>query len=213
VAHAVSALVRLNPKALEASYRQREAVCEPAAPPFAVRLDGVGFGKRLKDFPHPRSRIVHEALVEAAKTLAATYGADLVHVVSDEINLIFLGQAPYGGRTFKIVSVLAAHAASELTTRLAKPLYFDGRVIKLRDKCDAATYVLYRARIGLNNYVVQLARGAGLIDSHTPHIEELLPKVEIADFELAWGSLLRREGGYRREELCEALAALCNVCG
>jgi len=212
VVHVVSALVRLNPKALEAAYREREAVCEPAAPPFAVRLDGVGFGKRLRYFPHPRSRVVHEALVETAKTLAATYGADLVHVVSDEINLIFLGQAPYGGRTFKIVSVLAAHAASELTARLARPLYFDGRVIRLRDKCDAATYVLYRARVGLNNYVVQLARETGLIHSHTPHIEELLPKVEIADFELAWGTAMKKEGGYRRGDLCETLATLCDIC-
>lgn len=208
--HTLDKLLEVNPRREEMRFREREAVCEPATPPFAVRLDGVGFGKRLKDFPGPRSTVVHRAIVETARELASTYGARLVHVVSDEINLIFFDSPPYGGRTFKIISVLAAHASALLTTKLARPLYFDGRVIRLRDICEAVAYVLFRARVGLNNYVVQLARGAGLIYSTTPRIEELLRKVEIEDFQLAWGTLMLKEEDYREKtDLYATLSAIC----
>ncbi|MGC9130555.1 MAG: tRNA(His) guanylyltransferase Thg1 family protein [Pyrobaculum sp.] len=206
-------LLAENPRILEMRYREREAVCEPASTPFAVRLDGVGFGKRLRDFPPPRSRAVHNALVEVAKVLASMHGADHAHVVSDEINLLFLRHTPYGGRTFKIISVLAAQASAELTAKLGRPLYFDGRVVKLRDHCDAAAYLLFRARVGLNNYVIQEARRAGLVDERTPRIEEMLKKVEVADYELAWGTFLNKEEKYRAEsDVCTALAPLCKVC-
>ncbi|MEM0464548.1 MAG: tRNA(His) guanylyltransferase Thg1 family protein [Pyrobaculum sp.] len=206
-------LLAENPRVLEMRYREREVVCEPASPPFAVRLDGVGFGSRLRDFPHPRSRLVHNALVEVARALAQTYGADFVHVVSDEINLFFHRLAPYGGRTFKIISVLAGHASAEATALLGRPLYFDGRVVKLRDLCDAATYFLFRARVGLNNYAVQIARGMGLLRERTPPIGEVVAKIKIDDYELAWGAFLEKERGYRKEvDVCNALSSLCNVC-
>jgi tRNA(His) 5'-end guanylyltransferase len=202
-----------NPAVLERRYREREAVCEPSSPPFAVRLDGVSFGRRLRDFEAPRSRLAHAALVDVARRLAMEHGAEAVHVVSDEINLLFLRHVPYGGRTFKIISVLAAHASAELTAKLGRPLHFDGRVVKLRDACDAASYILFRARVGLNNYVIQLARAAGLIHAHTPRIEELLPKVEIRDYELAWGTYMAKEDKYRENaDLCNALSRLCGVC-
>jgi Uncharacterized conserved protein len=202
-----------NPAVLEMRYREREAVCEPSSPPFAVRLDGVGFGKRLKDFETPRSKMAHTALVETARKVAMQYGAEFVHVVSDEVNLLFLGSAPYGGRTFKIISVLAAHASAELTAKLGRPLYFDGRVVKLSDVCDAARYVLFRSRVGLNNYVIQLARAAGLVHEYTPRIEDLLAKVEIGDLQLAWGTFMDKRSGYGKNgDVCTALSGLCNVC-
>ena len=202
-----------NPAVLEMRYREREAVCEPSSPPFAVRLDGAGFGKRLRDFEAPRSKLAHTALVEAARKLAMQYGAEFVHVVSDEVNLLFLESAPYSGRTFKIISVLAAHASAELTAKLGRPLYFDGRVVKLRDVCDAARYVLFRARVGLNNYVIQLARAAGFVREYTPRIEELLAKWEVKDFELAWGTFMDKRGGYRtNSDVCAALSGLCDIC-
>lgn len=202
-----------NPRHLEMRYREREAVCEPASPPVAVRLDGVGFGKRLRDFPAPRSRLVHTAIAEVARDLAAQHGAEFVHVVSDEINLLFLTSVPYGGRTFKLASVLAAQAAAGVTAKLGRPLYFDGRVVKLADRCDAARYVLFRARVGLNNYVVKAARLAGVVGAETPRIEELLAAVKIEDFELAWGSFMYKEGGYARSgDLCSAVSQLCEMC-
>ncbi|MEZ0319180.1 MAG: tRNA(His) guanylyltransferase Thg1 family protein [Pyrobaculum sp.] len=202
-------LLAANPKALDMRYREREAFCETSTPPVAVRLDGVGFGKRLKDFPAPRSPLVHAALVETAKSLASTHGADVAHVVSDEINLLFLGAVPYGGRTFKMISVLAAQAAAELSTRLSRPLYFDGRVVKLEDKCDAARYLLYRARIGFNNYLVQIARARGAVREQTPRINELLKTAELDNYELAWGTVLSKERKYAPLEPTEALKALC----
>ncbi|MEM1616169.1 MAG: tRNA(His) guanylyltransferase Thg1 family protein [Pyrobaculum sp.] len=204
----ISPLLSLDPKTLEKRYREREAFCEPSRPPAAVRLDGVGFGKRLKDFPPPRSALVHAAMVETARLLAATYGADYAYTVSDEINLIFLDAVPHGGRTFKIITVLASHAAAHLSTKLTRPLHFDGRVIKLENKCDVAKYILYRARIGLNNYVIQIARANGLLNSHTPPITQLIKQVKI-DYELAIGTLLTKPQKYapttplQAEELCQ----------
>ncbi|MFN3804217.1 MAG: tRNA(His) guanylyltransferase Thg1 family protein [Pyrobaculum sp.] len=203
-------ILRVSPRAMEARYRQREAICEPSTPPLVVRLDGVGFGKRLRDFPTPRSQLVHRALVETAREAAAVYGAELAYVVSDEINLAFLRNVPYGGRTFKIVSVLAGYLSAGLTARLARPLHFDGRVVKLEDPCDVASYVFYRARVGLNNYLVKKARGLNLVYSQTPHIEELTALVGVEDYELAWGTAMAKAGGYVREvDLCKALSTLC----
>lgn len=206
-------ILRENPKAAEGRYREREAVCEPASTPFAVRLDGVGFGKRLRDFPAPRSRVVHTALVESARELALQHGAELAYVVSDEVNLIFLETQPYGGRTFKIVSVLSSQASASLTAKLGRPLAFDGRVVKLRDHCDAVDYLFYRARVGFNNYVVQLARRAGLIHDRTPPIGELLPLVELGDLELAWGTAMAKSEKYRGDwDLCRVASLFCGQC-
>jgi tRNA(His) 5'-end guanylyltransferase len=116
--------------------------------------------------------------------LAMEHGAEAVHVVSDEINLLFLRHVPYGGRTFKIISVLAAHASAELTAKLGRPLHFDGRVVKLRDACDAASYVLFRARVGLNNYVIQLARAWAY---PRPHAEDRGVATEGGDQRLRTG--------------------------
>ncbi|MFN7106470.1 MAG: tRNA(His) guanylyltransferase Thg1 family protein [Pyrobaculum sp.] len=207
-------ILREDPRSAEARYRQREAICEPSTPPLVVRLDGVGFGKRLKDFPTPRSQPVHRALVETAREVAATYGAELAYVVSDEINLAFLKNVPYGGRTFKIVSVLAGHMSAGVTARLARLLYFDGRVVKLDGPCDVARYVFYRARVGLNNYLVKKARSLDLVYSQTPHIGELAALVGIEDYELAWGTAVAKGEGYREEkDLCKALSQFCKeVC-
>lgn len=204
----LAVLLSLSPKALERRYREREAFCETARPPVAVRLDGVGFGKRLRDFPGPRSALVHSALVETARSLASTHGADYAHVVSDEINLLFLESVPYGGRTFKLITVLASHAAAEMTARLARPLHFDARAVKLEDRCDAARYVLYRARVGLNNYVIQLAKARGIVKEHTPHLADLLKEVEVGDYQLAWGTLLPKAKAYEPAGP-EDVAAMC----
>lgn len=209
----VAKLLSINPRLLEMRYREREAMCEPARTPFVVRLDGVGFGKRLRDIPGPRSAEVHTTISAAARELARQYGADFVHVVSDEINLVFLSQLPYGGRTFKIISVLAGHASAAVTNALRRPLYFDGRVVKLDDRCDAASYILYRSRVGFNNYVVQKARLAGIIRDTTPPITEILKHVQVENFELAWGVFMSKQNGYEKEtDLCRALSQICPLC-
>jgi tRNA(His) 5'-end guanylyltransferase len=210
---ALERLLSESPRALDARYRPREVICEPVRAPFAVRLDGVSFGKRLRDFEAPRSAFVHAALVGAARALASTYGAEIVHVVSDEINLVFLASAPYGGRAAKVVSVLAAHASAELTAKLGRPLYFDGRALMLDDACDAAKYLIYRARVGLNNYVVKLARMSGLVSSRTPRLAELLGRVKIEREDLAWGTFIVKESGYREHtDICALVARFCGSC-
>ena len=177
--------------------------------PFAVRLDAVSAGRVLRDFPGPRSREVHEALLGAAIKVADLMGARAVHVVSDEANLIFLDYAPYGGREFKIVSVSAGALSAEVTLRLGKTLFFDARVVRLLSCSDALRYVLYRARVGLGNYVQELARARGVIPrEHTPPLATYIDKVSF-DLELGAGSLMvknvvrGRWRGWRRVDWSE----------
>ncbi|MGC8582151.1 MAG: tRNA(His) guanylyltransferase Thg1 family protein [Thermoproteus sp.] len=201
----VKALLTLEPPRLEADYRSREAPRGYVEPPFAVRLDGVNFGKALSDLPGPRNVGVHRALKRAAADLAKTTGAGLVYVVSDEVNLVYRSGVPYRGRIQKIISVLPSALSARVSALLGRPLYFDARVVKLYDERDIARYVAYRARIGLNNYAVSLARERGLISDSTPPVGEVLSMLSGADLSLGWGSLMLEDGGWGDVDLCDFL--------
>lgn len=207
----ISALLSASPPRLERDYRSREAPLGFAAPPFAVRMDGTGFGKSVRDLPGPRNWGVHYALFITAVELARSFGAYGVYVVSDEVNLIFTEDPPYRGRMAKILSVLPSRLSAHASARLGRPIAFDARVIRLFDECDAARYVLYRARVGFNNYVVSAARLRGLVGWTTPRIGELIEALGPADLSLGWGSLATKAGGWRREDPC-AFLAKCGLC-
>ncbi|MFB6491071.1 MAG: tRNA 5'-guanylyltransferase [Thermoproteus sp. AZ2] len=207
----LSAILSSPPPKLEADYRSREGPPDRLSPPIAVRLDGVGFGRSVADLPGPRNWAVHNALFLEAVELARGTSAYAVYVVSDEANLIYLDQLPYRGRLIKILSVLPSRLSARLSARLGRPVAFDARAVRLLDECDAARYVLYRARIGLNNYVVSLARLRGLVEEETPRLGELLAALGPTDLSLGWGSLATRAGGWRREDLC-AFLGRCGLC-
>ncbi len=160
---------------VNAYFKSREITCGVVEPPFIVRLDGVKFGNRLREYEWPRDRKVHEALIEAAKEIMQNMGADMAHVVSDEINVFFLRYMPYGGRVFKIISITAGIAAATVTKILQKPLYFDSRVIKIDKVDDVIKYVLYRARVGTNNYLGSIAARKRIYrKGYTPNIDDLI---------------------------------------
>ncbi|MEL9991719.1 MAG: tRNA(His) guanylyltransferase Thg1 family protein [Thermoproteus sp.] len=206
MARLIEALLRLEPARLEADYRSREAPRDYAEPPLAVRLDGVNFGTVLSDLPGPRNRGVHNALKIAAADLASSSGADLAYVVSDEVNLIYRAMLPYRGRVLKLISVLASSLSARASALLNRPLRFDARAIKLYDDRDAARYIAYRARVGLNNYAISIARLRGLVESSTPPIGEILKSLEGEDLSLGWGTLLAKEKRWLEVDLCEFLA-------
>lgn len=200
----ISALLSAEPSKLEVDYRSRELPRDYIEPPFALRLDGVSFGKRLSDLPGPRNWGVHRALVVAASDLGKTLGADIVYVVSDEVNMVFERLAPYRGRVLKLISVLPSLLSSRVSLSLGRPLAFDARAIRLYDEKDVARYILYRARVGLNNYAISMARAKGLLSEATPHIEYVVGALGGVDLSLGWGTLIVRG---RRVDLCEFLSS------
>lgn len=201
----IRALLAVRPPELEVDYRSRESPRGYAELPFAVRMDGVGFGKALADLPGPRNIGVHRALRRAALELAEASGAVLAYIVSDEINLIYREAAPYRGRVQKLISVLPSALSAKASVLLGRPLYFDARIVRLYDDRDAARYVAYRARVGLNNYAISLARERGLISNTTPPIGEILEGLSGADLSLGWGSLLAKENKWNDVDLCAFL--------
>lgn len=181
-------------------FKSREIVEHKVEPPFIVRLDGVKFGKRLKNFTMPRDRRVHEALILATERIIEYMGADLGYVTSDEINILFLKYCPYGSRFFKIISISSGIASSIVTRTLGIELFFDSRIVKIFDIYEAYRYILYRIRVGFNNYVSSIYHiyykhgNRGL----TPHIHDMiciLPKIvnrRVENWEL-FGTLIYRE--------------------
>ncbi len=152
-------VARLHERYLLAEKRLRKK----ASPPYAIRLDGVGFGRALEGFSSPRDLRVHVALVQAAMAVVERFNAVGAWVGSDEVNVVMLGpENPYGGRVEKLVSVSAGIASAEVSLALGRRLFFDSRVVPLRDAEDAAKYVLYRARVALNNLATKLLQLRGV---------------------------------------------------
>ncbi len=227
-------ILTLDPGGLEREFNSR-TVTQAVNPPFVIRLDGVGFGRALEGFKWPRDERVHKALLKAGRELMSKYPISFIHVVSDELNVYMLDHAPYGGREFKLVSIMAGITSSIVSLELNRPLYFDARVVLLRDKlCDVLRYFAFRLRVGFNNYHLEIAQRKGLIPlDKTPDIGEVLKRLEgpRLDWESLGTCLIRREFEfegvdkltgrpvrYRRRKVVEAdplevLADLMGECG
>ncbi len=179
-------LLEVQVAALEERFRRRESRLLAEAP-AVIRLDGVGFSRLAKaGFEAPRDPRVHEALVEAAKTIVRRYGFYAAHVVSDEINIYALRPPlPYSGRVEKLVSITASIAGAEASTRLGVPVYFDSRIIALEDPCEASRYLWYRARVGYGNYAGSLAKALGLRPRPRSKLAELLGELEARGVEVS----------------------------
>ncbi len=164
-------LLRVNPAVLEEKYRLRE-LRGKAFTPFIVRLDGVGFGKNLKGFNEPRDIRVHSALLSATYTLISRYSLLGAYVVSDEVNIVVYPQTPYNGRTEKILSVFSGILSSKTSTLLKRTLFFDARIIVVYSIKDIVDYLLFRARVGLGNYIGSIARRRNLWVKQRPSLRE-----------------------------------------
>ena len=170
-------IIGLNPGALEKKFKAREIYqgCR-VEPPLALRLDGVGWGRRLRDkYEWPRDERVHRALVAAAVRLLEEFNTCCGLVVSDEVSVIINNEPPYGGRVEKLVSVSAGLVSATISRVLGEELYVDSRIVKLYGASDAAEYLLHRVRVGFNNYVSSIYHsmvpgGKG----HTPSLPEML---------------------------------------
>ncbi|RLE81375.1 MAG: hypothetical protein DRJ52_04360 [Thermoprotei archaeon] len=170
-------VVRLSIHELEEYFKRLEVYSrEKISCPFVIRLDGVGFGKALKDFEQPRDPKVHSALVKTCYELMRFFNCSVCYTTSDEISMFFLNYVPYNGRVEKIVSITAAVASANLSIQLNRSLYFDSRVIKV-DLRDLEKYYLYRVRTGFNNYICQLYHKV-FKDRKTPHLDQMIAELK-----------------------------------
>ncbi len=171
-------LAGLDTSRLSRIYRARELFSrESVEAPLAVRLDGVGWGRRLRgSFKRPRDARVHRAEARAALHAALELGCDAAYVTSDEVTLFWISRSPpYSGRVEKLVSISSGLLSSRVSLALGVPLHYDARVVKLSGPQDAALYVALRARVGLNNYVSSLYHMLGLGSrGYTPPLGEMI---------------------------------------
>lgn len=179
-------ILSVNPRNI-ARFFEEHTVVEKVKPPIVVRLDGVGFGKSLKD-RSLRDPVIHRALVDGCRKLMKFFNADFCHVVSDEVNLYMFRYLPYGGRAFKIVSISSAILSSFVSLRVGLELYFDSRLIILGKPGNAVPYLLYRARVGYNNFVSKLY--TTYISSSTKKLSDMIESLTSrgVDISLGWRS-------------------------
>lgn len=177
-APAIKVLVKINPAPLDDFFKGREECrYSRVTPPLFIRLDGVRFGKALRGYTSPRDLRVHNALIEAAKAIMTRFNALISYVVSDEINILMSDALPYGGRTFKLLSVTSSIASSHISLKLNIPLYFDSRIILLDNVKQAISYILYRARVGSNNYISSIYHQF-IKDPETPSLTNMISKLK-----------------------------------
>lgn len=171
--NAIDILMRVQIRRLDEVFRSREVFSDTRIDtPFALRLDGVRFGRVLADFK-PRSFEVHKALLTAAMNIMEELGCCCSYVVSDEINVLCLDYVAYGGRVEKLVSISASIAGATVSTALGRRLFFDSRIIALKSDTEVSKYILYRARVGLNNFVSEIFhRVTG--SKHTPPLNSMI---------------------------------------
>ncbi len=173
-------IIGLNPGALEKKFKSREIYQGyHVEPPLALRLDGVGWGRKLKDkYEWPRDERVHRALVSATVRLLEEFNACCGLVVSDEISIIISNGPPYGGRVEKLVSISAGLVSATISHILGEELYTDSRIVKLYGASDAIEYLLHRIRVGFNNYVSSIYHHVvpGEKD-YTPSLSEMVKKL------------------------------------
>jgi len=219
----VKSLASINVSALDNLFKSQELNIRTSHP-LILRLDGVGFRRRLTDFKFPRDLRVHNALLNAAKEVMALFNFTAAYVVSDEINFIVLRNIPYGGRVEKLDSVVAGLTSSLVTSELGKVLFFDCRVIKLKDLRHALPYIMYRARVGLNNYVNSLLNMLTQQRSELHLLEAIerlrrlginineIPRWEYLGSSIMWCRIVKKAVNPLTNESVEVVRRVAKVC-
>ena len=173
-------LACVNVAELDTVFRGAEVSGGVVGAPLIIRLDGVGFGSRLRGFAAPRDARVHRALLEAGRRVAEWFNADFAHVVSDEINVYLLRLTPYAGRYFKLVSIASGIASATVSLLLGTELFFDARVVALENARRAVDYYIYRTRVASGNLLTKLCRGCEELSygEKLKRLEASIPRLE-----------------------------------
>ncbi|CAH6421704.1 TRNAHis guanylyltransferase [uncultured virus] len=139
---------------------------------LVVRLDGRSFSSFTRSLKSngPFHKGFSTTMREVTKHLIATHNPVVGYTQSDEITLVFINNAtsshPFGGRTFKMTSLLAADASLKFTSLI--PQYipekngvlasFDCRVFVVPSIEEAYNCIVWRRKDGYRNAVSAVAR-------------------------------------------------------
>lgn len=140
---------------------------------IVARLDGRSFSSFTKSLKRtgPFHQGFTSLMCEITKYLIETHNPIIGYTQSDEITLIFANnnpksQHPFGGRNFKLTSVLAADASLKFTSLI--PTYipeksgtlaiFDCRVFTVPSIEEAHNCIKWRRKDGFRNAVSAIAR-------------------------------------------------------
>lgn len=148
----------------------------PETPVYA-RLDGRSFSSFTRSMERPFDARMTRAMADTAEYVARETNAAAAFVQSDEISLVWRwrseanpdGQALFGGRQQKLVSVLSSLCSARFVTLLASEEYglrdylakvphFDARVVQMPDEETAAEMFAWRGADARRNAVNQIGR-------------------------------------------------------
>lgn len=156
-------------KSYEATETQRVSV---ASLPLMARIDGRSFSKFTKGLDKPYDIRMTKCMYYTAKNIAKETHATCAYVQSDEITLLYYPehseqQLFFGGKFFKLTSVLASMATAYFTRQVIKRLSkiyfnkmptFDCRVWNVPHKTEASNSFLWREQDATKNSIQSLAR-------------------------------------------------------
>ncbi|MEM3770127.1 MAG: tRNA(His) guanylyltransferase Thg1 family protein [Candidatus Bathyarchaeia archaeon] len=147
----------------------------PPETPFFVRLDGWRFRELAEDVgaEKPFDERFARCLVNSCKVLFEKgFSQTLVYVVSDELNILFDGKAPFNGRIEKIDSVISSLVSAMFSLEVQKFfdkkvfVAFDSRVTVAQNNEKIVEYLAWRQtnawRNHNNAYAYWLFRKMGL---------------------------------------------------
>lgn len=159
---------------LEGRMRAFEAAMDPCVLPgvwMVARLDGRNFTRLTREvhpFEKPFDLRFHDLMVQTAEALMGGSGLEAAYTYtqSDEISLLFgPGEAGFGRRHRKLLSVLSGEASARFSLLLGAPAVFDCRVSPLPSEEAVVDYFRWRAedarRNALNAHCYWLLRRQG----------------------------------------------------
>ena len=145
--------------------------------PIIARIDGRGFSGLTRYLDKPYDKRFSDAMIKTAKYLLKETNADCAFVQSDEITLTwnqthYLSQYFFGGKIFKMTSVIASMASvaflremnslaredSKYALIVTKLPHFDCRVFQVPNITEGANCFLWRYKDCTRNAITGVAQ-------------------------------------------------------
>ncbi len=187
--------------------------------PLVARLDGRAFSTFTRGLDKPFDARLSQIMQEVTAHLVEQTGALVGYTQSDEITLIVARQSAeeeplFGGRVFKLTSVLASMAAAKFTL-LALPLWpervarfvpsFDCRAFSAPSRIEAVNALVWRERDASRNALQAVAQSRFAPDEiHGKSSDELEAMLGAIDVNMQDYPLPYRFGRYLARRRVEA---------
>jgi len=133
--------------------REQNSVSWDGSKPVICRLDGSAFHTLTNGLERPFDRRMTHSMRQTARRLADEFNPVFVYTQSDEITMCFyapaeLSQLPFGGKQFKLTSVLASactrHFRKSTSIDRLKEAEFDCRCFEVPTKSEAVNCLYWR---------------------------------------------------------------------